>query len=129
MRLPLALTGAFFAATLFIAAPAAAGPVQNFSFTGSFTQDDDVQLFNFTVGALSTVTLRSWSYAGGTNAAGETLARDGFDPILALFDSTGAFIDQNDDGNTVPADALSGAEYDVFLEVELDAGTYTVAIM
>jgi hypothetical protein len=34
----------------------------NFPFTGSFTQDDDVQLFNFTVGAPSTVMLRTCSY-------------------------------------------------------------------
>lgn len=129
MRLPIALTGALLAASLFAAAPAEAGPVQDYSFTGSFTRDDDVQLFTFTVGSASTVTLRSWSYAGGTNAAGETIARGGFDPILALFDSSGALIDQNDDGSSVPADPLSGQEYDVLLQVLLEAGTYTVAIM
>jgi len=129
MRAPLALTGAFFAASLLSAAPAAAAPVQDFSFTGTFTQDDDVQLFTFSVGSTSTVTLRSWSYAGGVNAAGETIARGGFDPILALFDSTGNFVEQNDDGYAIPADPLSGNHYDVLLEIELDPGTYTVAIM
>jgi hypothetical protein len=66
--------------------------------TGSFTNDNDVQLFNFSVGMTSNVTLRTYSYAGGTNAAGTVISRGGFDPILALFSSAGALIGQNDDG-------------------------------
>lgn len=102
----------------------------NLSFTGTFTQDDNVQLFNFVVGAPSTVTLRTWSYAGGVNAAGATIARGGFDPILALFNSSGALIDQNDDGTCgqVAADAVSGLCFDTFLQVALAAGSYTVAV-
>jgi hypothetical protein len=73
---------AALAAMVLVSTPAAAA---DFSFTGNFTQDDNVQLFNFVVGAPSSVTLRTWSYAGGTNAAGTTIARGGFDPILALF--------------------------------------------
>lgn len=109
---------------------ATAQAAADFSFTGSFRADDDVQLFNFNVGALSNVTLRSWSYAGGTNAAGNSIARGGFDPILALFDSTGALIDQNDDGgpSNVATD-FSGVAYDVFLTSSLAAGSYTVAVM
>jgi hypothetical protein len=102
----------------------------NFSFTGNLTKDNDVQLFNFSVGAPSNVTLRTWSYAGGTNAAGSVIARGGFDPILALFDSSGAFISQNDDGGSnVPGDAVTGAHYDTFLTSSLAAGNYTVAVM
>jgi PEP-CTERM motif-containing protein len=106
----------------------AAGAV-DFSFTGSFVQDDNVQLFNFAVASSSTVTLRTWSYAGGTNAAGADIARGGFDPILALFDGAGVFIDENDDGpsGTVATD-LSGAAFDTYLSVVLDAGAYTVSV-
>lgn len=116
------------AACLLSAAPAVAG---NFSFVGTFDQDDNVQLFNFVVGAASNVTLRSWGYAGGVNAAGTTIAQGGFDTILALFDSTGAFIDQNDDGgcSLVAADAETGVCYDTFLTAALGAGSYTVAVM
>jgi len=111
-----------------VALPARAA---DFSFTGMFTQDDNVQLFNFVVGAPSNVTLRTWSYAGGVNAAGANIARGGFDPILALFDSTGALINQNDDGlcAQVGADAVTGVCYDTFLTSMLAAGTYTVSVM
>lgn len=100
----------------------------NFSFNGNFLNDDDVQLFTFVVTSPSTVTLRTWSYAGGVNAAGQTIARGGFDPILALFDSTGLLITQNDDGAGVPAD-LSGAAFDTLLTSALQPGTYTVSVM
>lgn len=102
----------------------------NFSFTGSFTQDDQVQAFSFSVGATSNVTLETLSYAGGVNAAGQTIAEGGFDPILALFDSTGAEVGQNDDGGaSVPADSVTGQHYDTFLNIgTLTAGNYTVTI-
>ncbi|MBD8529283.1 MULTISPECIES: DVUA0089 family protein [unclassified Massilia] len=108
-------------------APASAA---NTSYTGQFTYDNDVQLFSFTVGDLSTVTLRSWSYAGGVNAAGQTIARGGFDPIMALFNSAGQLIGQQDDGECgrVAADAVSRQCWDVSLEIELTAGTYTASL-
>ena len=101
----------------------------DFSFTGNLANDDDVQLFNFSVAAPSIVTLRTWSYAGGTNAAGDVIPAGGFDPILALFDSAGNLIDQNDDGIGVPADPVTGAAYDTLLSTALDAGDYTVSVM
>jgi hypothetical protein len=106
----------------------------DFSFTGNFSTINDVQLFTFTVGAGSNVVLRSFGYAGGTNAAGTVIARGGFDPILALFQGTGASaveIGQNDDGGcgTVAADAVTGNCYDTYLAVNgLTPGAYTVSI-
>lgn len=103
----------------------------NYSFTGNFTHDNDVQLFGFTVGATSHVILETWSYAGGVNAAGQTIARGGFDPILAVFDSSGTLINQNDDGG-YPARAfdLSGCAWDTYLDLgTLAAGNYQVAVM
>ncbi len=118
------LAGAI-AALAFSGAAAAA----DFSFTGNLNDHNDVLLFNFTVGASSTVTLRAWSYAGGVNAAGASIARGGFDTILALFDSTGALINQNDDGGSnVPSDSVTGAHYDTFLQSVLSPGTYTVSV-
>jgi len=103
----------------------------DFSFTGSFVGVNDVQFFDFSVGTLSDVTLRTWSYAGGLNAAGQSIARGGFDPILALFSlPTGALIGQNDDGGAnVAPDAVTGARFDTFLTVSLAAGDYRVSVM
>ena len=69
------------------------------------------------------------SYAGGTNADGVAIAAGGFDPVLTLFDSSGVLVDQNDDNpNTPTGDPNTGAAYDSFLQVTLDAGSYTVAV-
>lgn len=108
-----------------------AAHADTFSFTGNFNQDDDVQLFHFTVGSTSTVTLRSLSYAGGTQADGHVVARGGFDPILALFDAAGNLIGQNDDDNdgVVPPDAVTGQRYDTYLSSLLGAGSYVVSVM
>jgi hypothetical protein len=111
-----------------------AAKADNFSFTGNLNGINDVQLFTFTVGAGSNVVLRTWSYAGGVNAAGQSIAEGGFDPILALFQGTGAsavYISQNDDGGAnVPGDAVTGAHYDTYLAVNnLAPGDYTVSVM
>jgi hypothetical protein len=117
-------------ALLLLAATAATPALAaNFSFTGAFTNPSDVQTFTFAVGLPSTVTLRTWSYAGGTNAAGAAISQGGFDPILALFDSSGAYIGQNDDGGSnVAADIITGNRYDTFFSSALGIGNYTVSI-
>ncbi len=100
------------------------------SFTGNFVYDNDVQLFTFVVGEASTVTLRSWSYAGGTNAAGMNIAAGGFDPILGLFNADGVLLDEQDDAGCglVAADPTNGRCYDTNFTIELAAGTYTASI-
>ena len=100
----------------------------DFSFVGSLDNPNEVQLFNFFVPVASTVTLRTWSYAGGLNAAGNTISRGGFDPILALFNSVGQIIGENDDGSGVPIDPVTGAPYDTLLQRNLAAGNYTVSV-
>jgi hypothetical protein len=102
----------------------------DFSFTGNFAADDDVQLFEFSVDAPSDVTLQSLSYAGGTNAAGVDIPAGGFDPILAVFDSDDLFIADNDDGTSpnVGIDPVTGETFDTYLELSLSAGDHTVAV-
>jgi hypothetical protein len=119
-----------------LAATAAVASPTNFSFRGNFNQDDDVQLFNFSVGASSAVTLVSYGYAGGTQADGTVITRGGFDTILALFNAaTGAFISQNDDGAatcgpvSIATDPLTGRRYDTCLNATLAAGDYVVGVM
>jgi hypothetical protein len=102
----------------------------DFSFQGTFNQDDDVQMFNFSIGADSTVTLRSLGYAGGLNSAGQLVLRGGFDTTLALFDGSGTLIDGNSDGGpgNVGTDAGTGQAWDTFLQTPLAAGDYQVSI-
>lgn len=117
-----------FTAGLLLSGASAAA---DFSFLGTFNQDDDVRLFSFNVGAASNVTLRSLGYAGGVNAAGQTIARGGFDTILALFNGSGTLIDSNDDGGpgNVPADAGTGQNWDAYLQTVLAPGNYQVSVM
>lgn len=95
------------------------------SFTGNLGADDDVQLFSFTLAADSDVTLRTWSHAGGLNAAGNLIAAGGFDPIVSLFFGSGGqalLFDANDDG-------IGLGSGDALLErMALQTGTYTVAL-
>ena len=102
----------------------------NLSYTGQFDYDNDVQLIRFSVAELSTVGLRSWSYAGGVNAAGQTIARGGFDPIITLFDGSGMLVAQQDDGecNRVGADAVTRQCWDVNLSLQLGPGSYTASL-
>lgn len=122
------LYSATLAICIGIAAPASA---DDFSFVGTLADGNDVKLFDFTVPVSSSVTLRTYSYAGGTNAAGNVIAQGGFDPILALFDSTGALVSQNDDGGCglVAADSMTGACWDTFFQSVLSPGNYTVSVM
>jgi hypothetical protein len=93
----------------------------NFSFTGTFNQDDDVQLFRFAVTgpSFTTVTLQTLSYDGGVNAAGALIPAGGFDPVISLFDAGGTLLDDNDDGSFGP---------DAFLALSLGAGNYFAAL-
>ena len=98
-----------------------------FSFTGTFSQDDDIFLIPFTLGADQNVTLRTLSYAGGTNAAGALVPAGGFDPILSLFTSAGSLVAVSDDDG-VATDPTSGNAYDSLLDLALGAGSYILAL-
>jgi hypothetical protein len=104
-----------------------------FSFTGNLEGDNDVELFSLTLASPSKLTLRTFSYAGGTNAAGNLITAGGFDPIVALFFGAGApaiLLDQNDNGIGVPVDLNTGNAFDALLDpfFDLPAGLYTVAL-
>ena len=111
-------------AAVVLAAASVSVQAANVSFTGALTGDNDVALFAFTLAADSDVTLRTWSYGGGVNAAGSVIAAGGFDPIVSLFYGSGSsalLIGANDDGLSVAPDSL--------LQVlALISGTYTVAL-
>ncbi|WP_136161171.1 DVUA0089 family protein [Sphingomonas flavalba] len=112
---------ALLATAAFAATPAAA---VDLSFVGTLPAENGVAFIDFSLNAAGSVTLASYGYAGGTNAAGQTIAAGGFDSILTLFDkTTGARIAQNDDRNGWGAIA-----YDPLLTLNLAAGSYTAAL-
>lgn len=115
---------------LALCASIASASAANISYTGQFVNDNDLKLINFTVGALSTVGLRTWSYAGGVNADGQTIARGGFDPIVALFNSAGVLVGEQDDAGCgkVSADAVTRQCWDINYVIQLAAGNYTASI-
>ena len=101
----------------------------DFSFTGFFNGDADTVAFAFNVGASSTVTLRSYSYAGGTMADGTVIAAGGFDPMLSLWTGSGILLAEYDDGPlAVPSDPDTGAGFDTNFSASLAAGNYIAVI-
>ncbi|NRF65386.1 PEP-CTERM sorting domain-containing protein [Aquincola sp. S2] len=68
-----------------LAAPAAAAIT---SYQGRFDGDDDRFVIDFDLAAATRLSATTWSYAGGTNAAGDAVAAGGFVPVLALFEAT-----------------------------------------
>lgn len=100
------------------------------SYTGSFAADDDKRIFYFSLTGAGSVTLRTWSYAGGTNAAGTTIPEGGFDPTISVFDANGNLIAYNRDGGcgTVAADSVTSFCWDSYLALPLPAGNYSVVL-
>jgi hypothetical protein len=68
----------------------AAARATSISFTGTFAHDTDLATFTFTLlSPTAGVALRTWSYAGGTNAAGDVIPSGGFEPVLNLYMADG----------------------------------------
>ena len=114
-------------------AAAAASADANFSFTGTFSTDDQVQLFNLTLTSTVTdVIFQSLGYAGGTNAAGTTIAPGGFDTFFTWYDSSGNQIGTDNDGlnneGCVDVGSFNGACLDAYFTGTLTPGSYTLAL-
>jgi hypothetical protein len=101
---------------------------QNFSFGGTFSADDSVQLFNFTLTSTETVTFQTFGYGGGTNAADQIIPAGGFESLLTWFGPDGSVI-----GNSAPYGCGAGHVYlfdclDAYANPTLPAGAYTLAL-
>ncbi len=101
---------------------ATAASAANISFTGVFSGDDQLEVFLFTAPTAG-FTARTWSYAGGTNAANQPISAGGFDPVLSLFNATGGLVAgsllvaANDDGAGVATDPSTGNAFDSLLAI------------
>lgn len=119
----------FVAVAAMVALAASPCRADSISVTGTFAADNEVLTQMFTVTSLSTVTIESYGYAGGMNAAGAMIASGGFDTILTLFRGDGTFITRNDDGSGVAADPVTGSRYDSKISLSFVVpGTYYVSL-
>jgi len=111
----------------------------NFSFTGTFQHDTDLQTFTFTLlHDTPGVTLRTWSYAGGTDAAGQIIPSGGFETYLNLYLADGTQMNPGFAGPCVAPqtdDPVTGVCGDVYYPTTYSfpgglwsAGTYTVVL-
>jgi hypothetical protein len=105
------------------------------SFSGTFSEDDSQFSTTFTLLTTQTVTIETWSYAGGTDPVAGPIAAGGFAPVLSLFDPSGNIYGNYDAGGVAPncaprsIDPVSGFCLDAYLlETSLSPGTYTVVL-
>jgi hypothetical protein len=116
------------------------------SFTGTFINDTDLEYFTFSLAnPTEGVTLRTWSYAGGTNDAGQVISSGGFEPYLNIYFGNGTQMNPGLSGPChaptghaladLQADPITGECADVYYPTTIsfpggvwDAGTYTVVL-
>lgn len=112
--------------------PAFAGTIVNFS--GTFSQDDNMLEYQFTIAASSTVTIESFGYGGD----GAGVPAGGFATVLSLFGpipSADPNLLGSDEGGVAPAgcgarliDSQTGFCFDALLTGVLSPGTYVVTL-
>jgi len=120
------------AVSLACAVLATAAQATQVSRTGQFIDDDEVRSFAVQFSAAALFTARTWSYAGGANAAGEAIAAGGFAPVLTLADDAGEVLFTGAGSATnsvcsmpgVPAPADGVFCWDTGFSSHLDAGSY-----
>jgi hypothetical protein len=119
------LNNLIFVATLAVSGSAVAIPT-DFDFSGTFANDNDVVELGFTVNADSNITIFSSSWISGDSGLG-------FDPILAIWDSLGNLVQEQDDGGNTGSTMSNGVSYnhgvwDTYFSTFLAAGSYTASI-
>jgi len=117
------------------------GTLANSDNAGGTFDSTDSFILSLTLATASNVTLQTYGFGGGVNAAGMTIATGGTDPFIALFSGTGSsaaiinggslFV--NYSNGCPPANGVSdfGATTcgdETFRFDDLAAGTYTVLL-
>jgi hypothetical protein len=118
----------------------------SFSFTGSFSDPNEVQYFNFSVSSTGDLLIRTLSHGGGVMADGTVVEAGGFDPVLTVFRNKDDFpflvevddcIDLGSICDTVNLDPNFTVKFDAvltstsFIEQDLsplEAGNYILAL-
>lgn len=120
-------------AALTVALPLAAAHAGTLSAVGVLgaTQPNDVALLTFELSASASLDVQTWSFGGGTNAAGQVIAAGGFDTYVSLFSGWGGgaqFVASNDDGLCPPGTVYGSCADSTLRVASLAAGRYTLAI-
>lgn len=121
------------AATLAILVVSAGVPAASLSLQGLLAADNpnDVALIEFETKAAAALDAQTWSFGGGTNAAGQAIAAGGFDTFVSLFAGWGGsatFMASNDDGLCPPGTAAPACADSTLRITALPAGRYTIAV-
>jgi hypothetical protein len=138
---------AILAALSAAAGLASATPI---SLIGTLSSPEDTYTTTVTLANPGTVTLQTWSFGGGTNAANTLIPAGGFDPLIAIFAGTGAGATLETSGpitygtsdalsnyasftgcppaGTVTIGSFTGNCGDITMSLALGAGTYTVLL-
>ena len=111
------------------------------SFTGTLNSPEDTFETNATLSTAGILTIQTWGFGGGTNAAGTVVPSGGFDPFVGVFDSSGNLIQGTSDvlsnytsfigcplAGLVTIGSIPGNCGDITMSLPLAAGTYTVLL-
>jgi hypothetical protein len=122
------------------------------SYTGTLATPESVFETTFALPASTTLTVQTWGFGGGTNAAGQVVPSGGLDSLIALFSGPDASATMYTDGSGNPladADNLLNAPWsyvgncppagtvaigsnsdcgDDLMQVVLAPGTYTLVL-
>jgi hypothetical protein len=111
------------------------------TFSGTFTADDNIQVFEIDVTAQQVnLTMQSFAYGGGTDFTGNTVSiptpstfgpLGGFASVFSLYDSTGALLTSDFTFNGCglsPVNPTTGACYDASLTATVGTGVYYLAL-
>jgi hypothetical protein len=98
-------------------------------FQGTFSEDDQVELFSFTSNGSTPITIESYGYAGGVFGS-TTIAAGGFAPDATVFDASGDQEVTDSGGHCPPTgtDSVTGNCDDPYIQQVFSAGTYTLAL-
>jgi len=119
-------------AIMLAAISAVAGTAGTLSFEGTFSTDDQVNLFQLTLNSTTLVTIQSYGYAGGVMDS-TVVPAGGFAPDFTLFALVGSDYQEaaSDNGGhcgITSADPVTGNCDDPYIQTTLNAGTYYLGL-
>jgi hypothetical protein len=111
------------------------------SYTGALNSPEDTWETDVTLSGAGTLTVQTWGFGGGTNAAGTVIPSGGFDPFVGVFDSSGDLVEGTSDvlsnftsftgcppAGLVTIGSVAGNCGDITMSLPVAAGTYTVLL-